>query len=492
MGALAHALACNEILPPLRNAFLLSSNRIMSQTIDPHIFRAYDIRGDVRTQLTPDAAYRIGCALTRSHFPPGSTVAVGCDARTHSPSLVRALIEGLTKGGVHVVDYGQITTPMLYFALAHVPRTGGIMVTGSHNPIHDNGLKICCGTRSFVGDDIQRVRASLDQPLPATEMGTVTQENIFPAYREAIVSRVHLQKSLKLVVDAGNGVAGPYILPILKDLGCEVVPLFCDPDGNFPHHHPDPGEAKNLVDCQKQVLAVQADLGLAFDGDGDRLGVVTQTGDIIPADRLLILFERAILNETPGATIIGDVKCSKFTFDDIRKHGGNPVMVKTGHALIKQKLRETQAAMAGEMSGHFFFHHRWFGFDDAIYAAARLLEIAASSPEPLANQLQDLPQSFATPELRLDCPDAVKFELTRALVDHYQKQYPTNTLDGARVDFPHGWALMRASNTQPVLVVRVEADAEQAKIDILKNIADNISSWMAQHDLSMDLSALLL
>lgn len=459
--------------------------------IDSHIFRAYDIRGDVRTQLTPEAVYKIGCALTLSHFASGSTVVVGCDARTHSPGLVKALTDGLTQGGVHVVDHGQITTPMLYFSLVHTPREGGIMITGSHNPIHDNGLKICCGTTSFVGEDIQRVKACLDAPLPDVKRGTVSKADIFPAYRHAIVSRVRLNRRVNIVVDAGNGVAGPFVVPILEDLGCHVIPLYCEPDGTFPNHHPDPGEAKNLCDCQARVLSSGADLGLAFDGDGDRLGVVTHEGKIIPADKLLTLFARAILDEAPNAMIIGDVKCSKFTFDDILHHGGKPEMVKTGHALIKQKMRETQAALAGEMSGHFFFAHRWFGFDDAIYAAVRLLEIVTASEEPLMERLRDLPPSYATPEIRLVCPDAYKFALTQALVDYYQQRYPTNTLDGARVDFPNGWALMRASNTQPVLVVRVEADSELAKIDILKNIAHNIAAWMENRDFSMDLSPLL-
>ena len=459
--------------------------------INKNIFRAYDIRGDVRTELTEDAVFRIGRALTLSHFGPGSVLAVARDARTHSPMLADALIRGLRDGGVSVVDFGQTTTPMLYFALAAKTFDGGIMLTGSHNPIHENGLKICKQNNSFVRADIEAVYENIDRPLPECDRGKLQNDNIFEAYSSAITSCITMRRPLRLVVDCGNGVAGPYVTRVLAALGCDVIPLFCDPDGTFPNHHPDPTVAANLTACRDLVLNKHADFGIALDGDGDRLGVIDRDGTIIPSDRLLALFARSVLSEQPGAAIIGDVKCSKFTFDDIRSHGGNPIMSKTGHALIKAKMRETGAALAGEMSGHFFFKHRWYGFDDAIYAASRLCEMAAKSDcSSISELLADLPTAFATPEIRIPCPDEAKFELTQALVDYYKLQFPTNTIDGARVDFPDGWALMRASNTQPVLVVRVEANSESSKHNILNNIAEQITLWANSHNLTISTSEL--
>lgn len=445
--------------------------------MDKNIFRAYDVRGDVRTQLTPEAVLKIGRALTCSHFHEGETVLVASDSRTHSPILSQRLIQGLNEGGVNVVSLGQTTTPMLYFALRTIACNGGIMITGSHNPVNENGLKMCIGTRSFERKDILALYDAIDQPVDGRQAGTLRQADIFDSYCEAITSRVKLGRALRVVVDAGNGVAGPYITGVLDKLGCQFTPLFCEPDGTFPNHHPDPSIPENLADCRERVLREHADLGIAFDGDGDRLGVIDRDGQIIPADKLLVLFARSVLAEAPASNIIGDVKCSKFTFDDIQKHGGTPHMSKTGHALIKAKMIEIDAALAGEMSGHFFFSSRWFGFDDAIYAAARLLEIKASSDVSLGDMLSDLPSSYSTPELRMDCPDDIKFDLTKALVAHYEALYPTNTIDGARVDFPHGWALMRSSNTQPVLVVRVEADSAEQKAAILGDIADSIRAF---------------
>ncbi len=459
--------------------------------MDKNMFRAYDIRGDVRTQLTPDAVHKIGRALTLSHFHAGATVCVARDARTHSPELAQNLIAGLNEGGVNVIDLGQTTTPMLYFAGRTITSDGSIMLTGSHNPVHENGLKMSIGARSFERKDILAVFEAIDQPLPSVQPGSHTMHDIFGAYSDAVVSRIHLARPLHVVVDGGNGVAGPFVTSILEKLGCRVTPLFCEPDGTFPHHHPDPSVAKNLVDAQNKLAEVHADLAIALDGDGDRLGVIDRAGQIIPADRLLVLFARSVLAEEPGAILLGDVKCSKFTFDDIQKHGGRPEMTKTGHALIKTRMVELDAAMAGEMSGHFFFKSRWFGFDDAIYAAARLLEIAAQADcDNITDLLSDIPTSYATPEIRMDCPDDIKFDLTQKLVEHYQKILPTNTLDGARVDFPHGWALMRSSNTQPVLVVRVEADSNDEKRAILDDIAHNIVTFSTELHHTLDTSAL--
>lgn len=446
--------------------------------MDKNIFRAYDIRGDVRTQLTPESVFIIGRALAAAHFPKGSTLVVGRDARTHSPILAENLMRGLRMQGVNIVFLGQITTPMLYFALFSHSFDGGVMITGSHNPVHDNGLKICRKTSSFLADDILAVQnMTMNLPAPAAVEGTFSELNISSEYESAILSRIPPAEKLKIVIDAGNGVAGPFAKSLFSHYASQLIELFCTPDGSFPNHHPDPSVAKNLIDLQQAVLDNHADIGLAFDGDGDRLGVVDCNGKIIEADRLIILFAREILTRCPKSVIIGDVKCSKIVFDDIEKNGGIPMMSKTGHALIKAKIRETKAALAGELSGHFFFSDRWYGFDDALNAAARILEIAASAKrhqKSLSDLLSDLPQSFATPEIRIECPDNIKFKLAQAMYEKYSKLYPTNDLDGARIDFADGWALIRASNTQPVLVLRAEAVSDSALHKILFDIEQDI------------------
>ena len=462
--------------------------------IDPHIFRAYDIRGDVRTQLTSEAAYQIGLALAGSHFPPHSTLVVGCDARNHSPVIRDSLIRGLMEQGVDIVDIGQITTPMLYFALFRHGFDGGVMVTGSHNPVNDNGLKICRKTESFIGKDIEAIYHQTQVEHQKSEtLGQLKTSDIAAEYENEILWRVKPGKKLRLVIDAGNGVAGPYAKSLFSHYSSELTCLYCEPDGHFPHHHPDPSVAKNLVDLQKAVLETNSDLGLAFDGDGDRLGVVDKNGDIIPADKLIVLFEREILSRRPEVTILGDVKCSKLTFDDIRKHGGNAVMTKTGHALIKAKIRETGAALAGEMSGHFFFNDRWFGFDDALYAGARILEIASKASEngcSVSELLSDLPQTIATPELRIDCPDDIKFDISKAMCDVYRQRYPVSELDGARIDFPNGWALIRASNTQPVLVVRAEGNSSCDVSVIMSDIMSEMLRYSELRHVSLNLDIL--
>ncbi len=471
---------------------------------DPNIFRAYDIRGDVRTQLTPEIVDTIGRALAISHFYPGATLVVGRDARTHSPALAQKLIYGLNLHGVNVLDLGQITTPMMYYALFAQKCDGGVMVTGSHNPINDNGLKICRGTESFVRADIEAVREIAMGDIwsfgPAEsrcgeaerndQKGTSSRLDIAANYINEILSRVKPGRKLKIVIDAGNGVAGPFAKSLFAHYASEITCMYCDPDGTFPHHHPDPSVAKNLVDLQKKVVETQADLGLAFDGDGDRLGVIDHRGQIIPADKLVILFAREILGRTPNQTILADVKCSKLTFDDITSHHGKPQMTKTGHALIKAALRETGAAFAGEMSGHFFFKDRWFGFDDALYAGARITEIAANAIDnggTLADLLNDLPGTCATPEIRIDCPDDLKFDLAAAMCAKYKDLYPTCDLDGARIDFPNGWALIRASNTQPALVMRVEADSQLHADEIMRDISGSIQAFAQTRGTKLDL-----
>lgn len=460
-------------------------------TIDPHIFRAYDIRGDVRTQLTPEAVFVIGRALAAAHFEAGKTLVIGRDARTHSPELAKNLISGLRMQGVNVVDLGQITTPMLYFTLFTRVFDGGVMITGSHNPVNDNGLKICRKTASFLGEDIKAIQKMTENlPEKASIEGSYSELDISKEYENELLNRVPAGHKIKVVIDAGNGVAGPFAKSLISHYANELVELYCEPDGTFPNHHPDPSVAKNLADLQKTVVETNADIGLAFDGDGDRLGVVDKNGEIIAADHLIVLFAREILNRRQNVSVIGDVKCSKFTFDDIAKHGGIPVMSKTGHALIKAKIRETNAALAGELSGHFFFGDRWFGFDDALNAAVRILEIASNGlkdGKTLSDLLSDLPESHVTPELRIDCPDSIKFELAKAMFERYSKRYPTSDLDGARIDFPNGWALIRASNTQPAIVMRAEADSDNAIDEILSDIRREIADFANSHNVVLNM-----
>lgn len=455
--------------------------------IASEIFRAYDIRGDVRNQLTPQTVLEIGRTLGLSHFPPGSRVAVGRDARTHSPELTKNLVNGLCIQGVHVIDLGMITTPMLYFFLAENPSDGGIMITGSHNPINDNGLKICAHGRPFLKSDIERVyQKTLSTKTPAPIRGSVTPFDIFPAYLNAITSRVQPKQPLSIVIDCGNGAAGPFASQVFSHYASTLHALYCTPDGAFPNHHPDPSVPENMKDCSRAVCQYHADIGLAFDGDGDRLGVIDNDGSRIDADKLIALFSREILSRSPHATILGDVKCSKSTFDDIKKHGGVPVMTQSGHALIKTKMLETNAAFAGEMSGHFFFKDRWFGFDDAIYAAARLCEIIAGNRRPIRDILADIPQTYATPEIRIPCPDEQKFAFTQYVTDTFRNRYPTCDIDGARIDFEQGWVLVRASNTQPVIVMRAESNSESGKNDILNRVASEMMRYAKIHNLHID------
>ena len=471
--------------------------------IDRNIFRAYDIRGDVATQLTGDVAYSIGLALGITHFEAGARIGVGRDARTSSPELSQRLIDGLVAQGIDVVDLGMITTPMSYYAMrcpnlgatpdipgSAQPMAGSVMITGSHNPANENGLKICKGTSSFLRDDIVALYEAIANGTAREKGGNpgcVVAHDVSDAYCADIWNRLSVSRKLRIVVDAGNGVAGPIALRVLSHYA-NITPLYCDPDGRFPHHHPDPSVEANLADCRAKVLETGADLGIAFDGDGDRIGVVDASGAIIAADRLLVLLARDALAIAPHSTILGDVKCSKFTFDDIAKHGGTPCMTKTGHALIKAKIRETHAALAGEMSGHFFFNENWYGFDDAVYTAARLCRIRSRSSRSIEEMLADLPPSCATPELRLSCNDDAKFALSDAVCAYYSARYPTCALDGARVDFPNGWALVRASNTQPVIVARVEGashDDTRAICDDLARVIDEIARGVgAQIDLT--------
>ncbi len=426
--------------------------------MNPEIFREYDIRGKVHEDLTEDVAYAIGRAYGTYVGKGGaSLVTCGRDGRTHSEWIQQALIRGMGDAGLNVLDIGPCPTPLLYFSIHHFHTGGGIQVTGSHNPPEFNGFKMCLGTSTMFGPEIQELRSIIGRGAYLEGRGEVQTRDIISPYLLYLKENIRLSRPLKVAVDAGNGVAGLVAPRAFSDQGCEVVPLFCDVDGTFPNHHPDPTVPENLEDLREAVLAHGADIGVAYDGDGDRLGVVDEKGRILFGDQLLMIFAREILEEHPGATIIGEVKCSQVMYDDIERHGGRPIMWKTGHSLIKQKMREEGALLAGEMSGHIFFAHRYLGFDDGVYASLRLAEILASGSRPLSSFLEDVPETCSTPEIRIDCPESLKFHVVDEARDWFSSRYETIDVDGVRVLFPNGWGLIRASNTQPVLVLRFEA-----------------------------------
>jgi phosphomannomutase/phosphoglucomutase len=432
------------------------------------IFREYDIRGVAERDLGDDLVERIGRGLGLLLRPEGMTrplrIAVGRDCRLSADRLFAALTKGLVAGGIEVLDVGVGPTPKLYFAVNHLDTDGGVMITGSHNPAEDNGLKIMKGKASFFGEQIQAL-GTLAQagPPAAAAPGSIRAENVDDAYVARLNTGLDFgKKDFGVVVDAGNGSAGPLGVRALEKAGFRPVKLFCEMDGRFPNHHPDPTVPKNVETLIATVREEKALVGIAWDGDGDRLGVVDKTGEIVWGDRLLALFARGILEHTPGAAVIADVKCSETLFTDVARHGGKPVMWKTGHSLIKTKMKEEHAAVAGEMSGHFFFADRYYGYDDAIYAALRLLEILSRSGKSVLELLSDMPHTVFTPELRVDCPDALKFAVVERVRSELASRGEVNALDGARVTYADGaWALVRASNTGPVLVMRFEAPTNE-------------------------------
>jgi phosphomannomutase len=422
------------------------------------IFKAYDIRGVVPQTLNEDVALGLGRAFgTRARALGQRSVAVGRDGRLSGPGLVAALSRGLQEAGVEVIDVGMVTTPMLYFA-AHTLCHSGIQVTGSHNPRDYNGFKMVLEGRAIYGDEIQGLRLCMEQESWVLQSGgSVRQVDVLADYTARIVGDIKLARPLRIVVDSGNGVAGASAPGILRALGCEVQELFSEVDGNFPNHHPDPSKPENLRDLIAALQAGDAELGLAFDGDGDRLGIVTKDGSNIYPDRQMILFARDVLSRVPGGAIVFDVKCSQQLAPAIAAAGGVPLMYKTGHSLIKAKMREVDSPLGGEMSGHIFFKERWFGFDDGTYAGARLLEIVSRAPDAGA-LLQALPTSLSTPELNVPCAEGEAPRVVAQLVAQSQFEAPAvcSTIDGLRVDWPDGFGLVRASNTTPVLVLRFE------------------------------------
>ena len=431
---------------------------------DPSIFKAYDIRGVVPRTVTEETAEGIGRAFGTVALTQGEkTVAVGRDGRLSGPSLSAALVRGLVAVGVEVIDVGMVTTPMLYFA-ANTACNSGIQVTGSHNPKDYNGFKMVMAGRAIYGEDIQALRRMMEADSWRLQGGgTVRNLNVLAPYVARIVSDIKLSRKMKVVVDCGNGIAGASAPAIFRAIGCDVVELFSEVDGNFPNHHPDPSKPENLRDLMAALKSTDAELGLAFDGDGDRLGIVTKQGNNIYPDRQMVLFARDVLTRVPGGTIVFDVKCSQQLAPAIAAAGGVPLMYKTGHSLIKARMKEVDSPLGGEMSGHIFFKERWFGFDDGTYAGCRLLEIVSRAPD--ANALLDsLPTSFSTPELNVACAEGEPPQVVAKAVAQAAFAAPAkiNTIDGLRVDWPDGFGLLRASNTTPVVVLRFEGHTPEA------------------------------
>ena len=439
--------------------------------INKSIFREYDIRGLVERDLTPEFVDRLGSAYARYLAPGGERlkVCVGGDVRPSTPAIKDRLTASLLAAGLDVIDIGIVSTPVFYYSTFALPVDGGIMITASHNPSEFNGFKINRGRSSLFGAAIQDLyRLMVENSPAAAAPGALSRHDILGDYRRMLEERFPpLPRTLKVVADAGNGCAALTAPSILRHMGCDLVELFCEPDGTFPNHHPDPTEEKNLQDLIAAVRSERADVGLAFDGDADRIGVVDSGGRVVWGDQLMVLFAGEILKRRPGETFIGEVKCSQVMYDAIRKMGGNAIMWRTGHSLIKSKMKETGAVLAGEMSGHMFFADGYYGYDDAVYAACRLLAILASLPAGtgLDTLIDELPSTFTTPEIRRDCPDEKKFEvvaaLRRRIEDNPGEATEVITIDGVRVVFPYGWGLARASNTQPVLVLRFEADSQE-------------------------------
>lgn len=448
--------------------------------IQEHIFREYDIRGTVGVDLSVEFAELLGRAFAGLLKDRGkSDIVVGWDCRLSSPGYAQALAKGLASEGISVVLTGMGPTPQLYYSIFKRNAGAGIQVTGSHNPADMNGFKLCVGTQTLSGEDIQDLKRRVlkAQLTPASQQSaSITEVSMREAYTKELIEncKSHMgPRKLKVVVDGGNGVGGLVGPEVLRNLGVEVIELFCEPDGRFPNHHPDPTELKNIQALIKTVKEKGADFGIGWDGDADRIGVVNEKGEIIFGDMLLLIYGRSILKEVPKATVIGDVKCSSLLFDELKKDGANPVMWKTGHSLIKGKLKELNADLAGEMSGHIFFKHRFFGFDDAIYASARFVEIVSKITGPVSSLLAGLPKVVSTPEIRFDCPEEQKFKIIEQAKKAFS-EYKIDTLDGVRISFENGWGLVRASNTQPVLVMRFEGKTASQLEEYQKLVTERI------------------
>ncbi|OQY00723.1 MAG: phosphomannomutase [Desulfobacteraceae bacterium 4572_130] len=436
------------------------------------IFREYDIRGIAGKDMTEEDVINIGKAYGTLLQPHNNKkVIVGRDCRKTSDFYSELFIKGVISTGYNVIDIGICPTPVLYFSIYHLNKTnGGVMVTASHNPPEHNGFKLMKGFESIHSQGLQELRQIIEKKDYATSKnkGKVEQVDVITSYIKYIQENISISKKIKIGVDAGNGTGGITALPVLKALGCEIHDIYCDMDGNFPNHSPDPSAEKNMTSLIKLVKEKNLDLGVGYDGDADRIGIIDENGNFIYNDRLVIIFAREILSRKPGSTFISEVKCSKVMYDDIEKHGGRAIMWRTGHSLIKKKMKQENAELAGEMSGHMFFKDRYLGFDDALYATCRLLEIIASTGKSVSELISDLPETYVTPEIRANCADNKKFKVVEKITKHFKKIYNVIDIDGMRVLYDDGWGLVRASNTQPCLVLRFEA-LTQNRLDQIKD-----------------------
>jgi phosphomannomutase/phosphoglucomutase len=441
--------------------------------MNPKVFREYDIRGIVDEEIRDHDVVLLGKAFgTYMLGQNKSRVVLGRDCRLSSDRYRELLTEGLAATGLDVVDVGICPTPLLYFAIRHLDREGGVMITASHNPPRYNGFKICNGYDTISGPEIQKIRKIMEAGDFAAGSGRIASFDIHTPYTDFVLGNINLPKKLRIGLDAGNAVGGPVALPILEGLGCEVHPIYCSMDGNFPNHEPDPTVLENLNDLIALVRSEKLDLGIAYDGDCDRLGIVDHNGEVVFGDKIMIIFAREILSRRPGTTFISEVKCSKFLYDEIEKRGGKAIMWRTGHSLMKAKMKEVDAVLAGEMSGHMFFKDRFFGFDDGIYASCRFIEILANTGKTIPELLEGVPQTFTTPEIRVECPDEIKFDVVQRATTYFRSNgYKLIDVDGARVVFPDGWGLVRASNTQPVLVLRYEAETP-GRLDEIRELIE--------------------
>ena len=448
--------------------------------ITANVFRAYDIRGLVDIDFDAEWAHLLGRACGTFFLQQGQkTAVVGHDCRATSPEYAASLTAGLVATGVSVIDIGMVPTPLLYYAVKRYGTAAGVMVTASHNPAEYNGFKIWSGESTIFSEAITALQYLMEKGVFPSGKGTHETRDIFPAYLDDVAGRVTLARSMTVVIDGGNGAGGDYCTQLFTRLGATVVPLYCEPDGSFPNHHPDPVVDANMVDLKRLVVEKKADCGIGLDGDGDRIGAVDETGRLMFGDELLAILARPILARKPGSLILGDVKCSHRLFRDIQKHGGRSIMCPTGHSFMKAKLRELGAELGGEMSGHMFFVDDWYGFDDALYSAARLAAIVSAASEPLSTLL-GYPKSFVTPELHVPCPDALKATVIEKARAYFKKRHKTLEIDGVRLLFPDGWGLVRASNTQPVLVLRFEAESEERLTAIRALVEKPLTTWIAE------------
>lgn len=446
--------------------------------MNKNIFRAYDIRGIAESDLNDETVESIGKAYGTFMVREGcKKITVGMDVRLSSPRIKNALVKGILSTGLNVIDVGEVPTPVVYFSIVHFSTDGSVIVTGSHNPIEFNGLKMNKGMLSIYGDDIQDLRKLIEKNDFESGSGRIEKREIVSEYKKMLKERIKIKRPFKIVIDAGNGTAGPIAPEIFEEFGCEVIKLFCEPDGNFPNHLPDPTVLEYIEKLRETVVNEKADLGLGYDGDSDRIGVVDENGRVVFADQLLALLARDVIKRNPGSKIIFDVKCSQMLPEEIKKMGAEPVMWKTGHSIIKEKMKKEGSPFAGEMSGHIFFKDGYFGYDDGIFSSFRLLQYLSGQEKTLGELVDELPQFQATPELRIACPDEEKFKIVEKITGKFKKEYDVIDIDGARVLFGDGWGLVRASNTQPILVLRFEAKSKKRLNEIQEIFRKKLSAF---------------